>query len=279
MITRAKREDKAQLMALFNESFPGEEGFCAQFFNTSWDAQKTLLMREGDRVVSAIHMLYLTLAAGEKQYKASYLYMVGTLKAERGKGRMNELLSHSFMENQREGCDFSSLIVETDSLFAYYSRFGYQKAFFVAKGMGSASPMPAGYAVHPAQPCHLDAMLALYLKAFYEGERLYHKRTAADFALMLSLYDVFVLLAPDGAVSAYAFIRTEGGETTVLEAMGELTCTLVGALAKGGAARVWTPAGAGDATPIGCLRPLSERAGEDLPQLIQTRPYMNLLFN
>lgn len=267
----AAPQDRAELMEIYDACFPGERDFCEWLFDGFWRAEDTLVLREGGRILSAVHIPAFELALDGERFPATYIYAAGTLPAARGRGCMGRLLELSFEESRRRGHDFSALITQNDGLFAFYGRFGYLPAFAVGRREFGAGELPAGYRLRRAEPRDAEAMLAVYEREM--GGRLAPVRSAEWMRLQTELFGETYVLERGAEMLAYCFGERQG-ELLLTELVGAERELLAAAL---GPCTAQSPA-EGDAAPFGCLLPLSER-GERALRGSRRTPYINLMFN
>ncbi|MBE7065485.1 MAG: GNAT family N-acetyltransferase [Ruminococcaceae bacterium] len=130
-------DDKEALVALYNICFPGEEWYCRSFFERVWKPEKTLVYRDGEKVVSMLHMFDVTLTDGCKDYSTYYIFGAGTHPDYRGKSIMRELIEWSEKINSDK--DFAILIAASESLKSFYGKLGFSEGFSYGKKVVSAA--------------------------------------------------------------------------------------------------------------------------------------------
>lgn len=89
---------------------------------------------KGEEVVSAFYLLKNTLKFEGKLYNGVYLYAAATLPEYRGDGLMSALINEAQEYCRENGYDFVSLVPSENSLYNYYSRFGFESAMYRYKG-------------------------------------------------------------------------------------------------------------------------------------------------
>lgn len=86
-----------------------------------------------DEVVSAFYLIESELVFEGKNYKGYYLYAAATLPEYRSKGLMSKLIfeAEEYCKNQKT--DFISLVPSKETLYGYYSAFGFRDAMYCCK--------------------------------------------------------------------------------------------------------------------------------------------------
>lgn len=119
---------KEQTVSLWREAFGDSEEYI-RFFHSMHGRCVCITVGEGDELVSALYLIDGELC-GEKGY---YLFAAATFKKFRGRGYMAKLLNKAKDFALRNGKSFIALVPAEQSLFGYYSRFGYKTAFYAKK--------------------------------------------------------------------------------------------------------------------------------------------------
>lgn len=273
MIRFAFKQEQARLQQLFNLCFPGEEDFGAWFFSTIYAPEKTMVYEQDGTVIAMVHLLERTVHDGQQAYRASYIYAVATDPKEQGKGIMRQLLQAVFAQNHADGIDCSILITQNDSLFDYYSRFGYQTQFLAAQEQVAAKD--SQISITQVADAMLGECNALY-EASCKG-LLHAVRTVQHWQEILQVYRPIscVTLDEHGTVKAYAFGFFEGDCAVITEAMGENIAQLVAQIAHNNGKTygryLSLPTGE-RMKPIGMVKPICRSFPQDIA-------YINLLYN
>lgn len=89
---------------------------------------------DGEKAVSAFYLIRNTLRFDNKLYNGYYLYAAATLPEYRKGGIMSELIREAQVFCKEKGDAFISLVPSEDSLYSYYSRFGFRAAMYCCKG-------------------------------------------------------------------------------------------------------------------------------------------------
>ena len=279
MIRRAKADDRAALEALYDICFPGEPGFRVWFFDRVWRPENTLVWEESGGLPSAVQVIPMALGLGGEAFASHYIYAAGTRPDFRGRGIMGRLLDRAFEDGTAAGQDFSCLITENDSLFAFYRPFGYECIARVGRFSSKASPPPRGLTVRPAAEGDTEAIMRIYRAE--TRKTLAVERNDDYFRLMRELYEenFKVLCDESGDIKAYCFTEKRQQDVFVSEAMGPMAGILAAVAGNqtGGETVFQGIAGEGGVS-MGCIKPLTPRGAKALESL-EGAPYINILFN
>jgi predicted N-acetyltransferase YhbS len=121
---------KEQVKQLWKLCFDDTDAFVDMYFDLRYREERTLVIREGERVVSALQVTPYRLTAGDRQFSAAYISGACTHPDFRGRGLMGQLLEQTHRSMLQHGAAWSFLIPGEPWLFRYYERFGYEPAFF-----------------------------------------------------------------------------------------------------------------------------------------------------
>ena len=119
---------KSDAVELWHEAFGDSEEYI-NFFHAEHASCVCLMQTEGDELASALYLIDGELC-GHQGY---YLFAAATFKKFRGQGHMARLLKKAKDFANQNGKSFIALVPAESSLFDYYSRFGYQTAFYAKK--------------------------------------------------------------------------------------------------------------------------------------------------
>ena len=120
---------KQQLMNLWKESFGDSDEFIELFFNRVYKEKNTLTIVENNQIISALQIVPYEMTYWGIKITLGYICGVCTLPAERGKGRMKQLMQKAIDEMQRRKYTLTVLIPASEWLFNYYQNFGYTTIF------------------------------------------------------------------------------------------------------------------------------------------------------
>ncbi len=130
IIRKAKPGDLERIAEIWQLSFGDEKEYTDFFLKNRINDAITLVLEKDGTVVSQLFLLPVT-AEGLHGY---YLYAAATDVKCRGKGLMAKLLREAEKEAVGNGKDFIFLVPGTESLYAYYKKFGYEASFYKYTG-------------------------------------------------------------------------------------------------------------------------------------------------
>ena len=118
--------DEDGLKALWKTVFGDEDGYINSFFELLYKPGMARVSTDGDRIVSAAHILSLgELTDGDSSLPCSVIYALATLPEYRGQGRGRRVL-----EDAVKSSSGPTLIVPAEpSLFDYYKSSGFTAYF------------------------------------------------------------------------------------------------------------------------------------------------------
>lgn len=126
-----KTEHMNSLSRLWNTVFGDDYSFIELIFKKEYDNGILCFAAfDNKEAVSAFYLIKNTLKFNRKQYEGYYLYAAATLPEYRGKGFMSELIEEAKKYCADKGADFITLVPSQESLYGYYSRFGFEKAMY-----------------------------------------------------------------------------------------------------------------------------------------------------
>ncbi len=122
-------EQTAQCRALFETCFKEDRAALDFYFNGFLTPELCYTAQENGRIAAALYLLPTQVAAGGKACQAHYLFGAATLAPYRNRGIMQGLIGYALDCAKRRGDCFSVLLPAEKSLYGYYARLGYHKAF------------------------------------------------------------------------------------------------------------------------------------------------------
>ena len=128
MLIESKDKYVSTLTSLWNKVFDDSEDYIKLFFKEAYSDSHCFGKIVDDEVVSAFYLLKCIIKYDGKIYKGRYLYAAATLPEYRGKGLMGELINEALRYAENEKLDFIALVPASDSLYDFYSRFGFKEA-------------------------------------------------------------------------------------------------------------------------------------------------------
>ena len=119
---------RLQAVSLWQEAF-GDSAEYINFFLDTHESCTCLTHEENGKLCSALFLIEGSLC-GKSAY---YLFAAATLKSQRGKGCMAKLLEKAENYAKQNGRAYIVLVPAENSLFDYYSRFGYNTCFYAKR--------------------------------------------------------------------------------------------------------------------------------------------------
>lgn len=129
MIRLSNRNDISGIIRVWNEAFGDEENDIRFFLDNCYIPENTVVCELDGVIASVLFLLNGEMHIHGADYPSYYLYAACTLKAYRGRGVMASLLDFA-KKTASERCKyFIALKPAEDSLYGYYSKFGYRTSF------------------------------------------------------------------------------------------------------------------------------------------------------
>lgn len=116
-------KDVLELKSLWLNSFEDNTTALDIFFDKNRDKMSVYSARNEKEIISALYLIDCTLN-GEK---AHYLCGASTDKSYRGRGIMSALIEFALECSSKSGDKYSILFPASESLYSFYSAFGYQE--------------------------------------------------------------------------------------------------------------------------------------------------------
>ncbi|MDR2968204.1 MAG: GNAT family N-acetyltransferase [Tannerellaceae bacterium] len=217
-------ERKKQIRTLWQKCFDDSEEFVEFYFEKVYRDENTLSLERAGRVVSAMQMIPYRMLWCETEITVAYVSGACTAPEVRGKGLMTELLHKAFREMRERGYDITALIPASESLFEYYSAYGYTEVFDYSLQVFERVEIPSTTGTMPF--VLLDPNAGSCWFTYFD--RQLRKRTSCilhsedDFRNIIT--DVIIdrglvvgALNPDGNPAGMAFITPSGGGAFIKE--------------------------------------------------------------
>ena len=126
-----RRKYKSSLTDLWNRVFGDSCDFIELIFKPEYDGAVLCFAEiEEDKAVSAFYLIKNTLKYENELFDGYYLYAAATLPEYRKFGIMSKLIREAQGFCRENSIDFISLVPSEESLYGYYSRFGFEKAMY-----------------------------------------------------------------------------------------------------------------------------------------------------
>ena len=119
------RSDIAEMISLWQSVFQDSDEFVNLFFSRVYKPENTLVIKNGDKIVSALQMIPYEIKIADSIIPSAYVCGVCTLTLERGKGFMKTLMNEAMDDMRQKGYGVSTLIPAHPWLFDIYRDFGY----------------------------------------------------------------------------------------------------------------------------------------------------------
>lgn len=131
MMLKDKSRHRLSLISLWQTVFGDEPDFIDLIFKKEYESPVLCFAEIIDgKAVSAFYLIENTLKFENKYYHGYYLYAAATLPEYRKEGLMSVLINEALTYCEKNGADFVSLVPSEESLYSYYSRFGFCKAMY-----------------------------------------------------------------------------------------------------------------------------------------------------
>ena len=129
IISTASKDDIGELTALWQTCFGDDDDYIGGFWPPPLRPPRPPMGGADGKICSALYLLDGKVRIAGEAFDAEYLYAACTHPDFRSRGYMGELLCSAESLCRDSGLDYICLVPAEDSLFDYYSRFGYRPAF------------------------------------------------------------------------------------------------------------------------------------------------------
>ncbi len=126
LLRKAETSDIPEITKIWQSSFGDEKEYIDFFLQNRFMDIDTLVFEKEGKVVSQLFLISCRI----KNISGYYLYAAATDSEYRGQGIMASLLEFAESYAKDNGADFIFLVPGNESLYRYYERFGYEKAFY-----------------------------------------------------------------------------------------------------------------------------------------------------
>lgn len=129
--------EESRLRALFTEAF-GDEAFTGLYFDRAYSPDRCLVAAEAE-LLAALHWFDCRLEG----QNAAYLYGIAAFEGCRGRGIGSGLIRAALTELDRRGYRSVLLVPAEESLFGYYTRFGFRPVGTIREvTVAAGTPVP-----------------------------------------------------------------------------------------------------------------------------------------
>lgn len=129
MVRLSTNNDINGIISVWKEAFGDSENDIRFFLDEHFKPDNTVISECEGEVASVLFLLEGDMHIAGKDYPSYYLYAASTLKKFRGRGMMSDMLDFSKNIAYERNRHFIALKPAEESLYNYYSRFGYQSVF------------------------------------------------------------------------------------------------------------------------------------------------------
>lgn len=209
----AESRDKNALFSLLERCFPEDStDFRNAVIERLFRPEETLVVRDGEKLVSAVMLPRFTLDSGET---FGYIYCLCTVPEYRGMGLMRRLMDSAHEFCARRGDAFTALVPADAGLALTYGKMGYVPAGFCLSGE-KPGPKPRG---RPGEFSDIPFLNALYEREFAAAGHI--GRDERLWKTLMALYG-----ADGGGIrvfdGGYLMLERMGEELRIREKAGEV---------------------------------------------------------
>lgn len=121
---------REETRSLYDLCFKDSPAFTEFYFRERYSDERNVAMYEGEQLVSCLQLIpYSMTFCGTEQVAMNYISAACTHPDHRSRGWMNQVLLKSFRLSYQNIIPFVTLIPAGESLFTYYEKYGFAKAF------------------------------------------------------------------------------------------------------------------------------------------------------
>ena len=135
MVRLSTPNDLNGIVSVWKEAFGDSEKDIRFFLDNHYKADNAVVYDSNGEVASVLFLIDGFMHIKGKDYPSYYLYAACTMKKYRGRGIMSEMLEFTKNIAFNRQKIFVALKPAEDSLYNYYSRFGYQPVFSKKKAV------------------------------------------------------------------------------------------------------------------------------------------------
>ncbi len=135
MVRLSTPNDLNGIVSVWKEAFGDSEKDIRFFLDNHYKADNAVVYDSNGEVASVLFLIDGFMHIKGKDYPSYYLYAACTMKKYRGRGIMSEMLEFTKNVAFNRQKFFVALKPAEDSLYNYYSRFGYQPVFSKKKAV------------------------------------------------------------------------------------------------------------------------------------------------
>lgn len=125
-IRYAKDSDIQSIKSIWDYCFDDEEKFVDYYFNNKYKSENTVVVDEGEDIVSSLQLNQYKINLNNKIYDTSYVVGVSTFPQVRGKGYMKNIMEFSLRELYKKN-QLVSILMPID--YRLYRKYGYEHCY------------------------------------------------------------------------------------------------------------------------------------------------------
>lgn len=128
----ALKSDKPQIYRLWQEAFGDGKKIIDRFFESIISFDNIAVCADGSKIVAMLSLLPVKIVSKNTEDLTAFcVYAAATDIEYRKKGIMSELISFASALSKKRNADFLFLHPANESLYDYYEKNGFEKAFYV----------------------------------------------------------------------------------------------------------------------------------------------------
>lgn len=124
-IIYANETDKEQIVTIWQQCFGDSKEYVEMYLNHRFETENMLVIFQDEKLVSMASFLPVQVVINGERMVARYVYAVGTLVEDRGKGYASEIIKHA----KEKYLEPLILQPEDETLEQYYMGLGFEKGF------------------------------------------------------------------------------------------------------------------------------------------------------
>ena len=122
----AKEEEKNNIKEIWNYCFNDSETFVKYYFDSKYKRSNTVVLDEGEEIVSSLQLNQYKINLNNRVYDASYVVGVSTFPQGRGRGYMKHMMRFSLEELYKRE-QLVSILMPID--YRLYRKYGYEHCY------------------------------------------------------------------------------------------------------------------------------------------------------
>ena len=215
----ANFDDKAQLVALWQEAFGDSEEAISRFFEKVIKPENAVVADDNGNIVSALYLIEAEVVSHSQSFKAYYIYAAATRTEYRQKGVMSALLEYTDEIAVQRKADYLFLRPANERLYSYYRKNGFETAFYEREQEVTADIVPddCDYVRWGSDTVELDAFLsdseAFFSEYGYASVDVLRDSITVNYYVSDNPKRLFEeILLKYGKTSCLAFVPAESGD-------------------------------------------------------------------